>query len=630
MRLIKTLLLLFSLGISTLLAAQDQQAISEQLDSEIGQLFISKEHNPEAALQRAYEIDEISESNRFHNVRIRCLNLISIIHMNKGMYAYADSTLNLAHTISSDFNDSLLRGSTLVNWAKLDMIQADYLSATDKVLTAKSIFEVNKRVKGEIHCAYLLAQVHFHRQLYSEAKDDLVWGIDKSKLLKDTVLEAAGLVNLGLNQKRQGQQQEAIKSLRRASSLLSQSQDKGNILQAWLALSSLYADLGKEEETLEYIASVRKLEKLDPHLPTRAEALLVRSTLHHNLGEFETSILFADSAWVLSQDIEHGNFGTRALDMKQKSLYGAGKYRDAYQVLNLKNEIVDSTVTRFNQREINELEKMYRDATKDHEILLLQTGQLAKDKTFDRIIFALVAILIALLFLGGWYMFRNRQRRLNDKFDKIDLEQKALKAQMNPHFIFNALNSIQSSILNEDRMIAYEFHNKFTKLMRRILTLSREEFVSMRDELETLKLYIDLERYRADNAFDVEYQIDEAINLDRQKTPSLLFQPYVENAIWHGMMPNEQKGELVIKMEQKGNLVMCYVRDNGMGRTNTTRKSSRRQSEHESVGMEVTETRIKLFNRKHGKKISVHISDIAENGKPAGTEVQFSLPHLNE
>ncbi len=630
MQLNKILLLLFCLGLSTLSLAQDPRAMSEQLDSEIGQLFISKKYNPEAALRRAYEIDEITKSNRFHNVRIRCLNLISIIHMDREMYGYADSTLNLAHTISHDFNDSLLMGSTLVNWAKLDMIRGDYLSATDKVLKAKTIFELKQRVKGEIHCAYLLAQVHFHRQLYAEANDDLIWGIDKSKLLKDTILEAAGLVNLGLNQKKQGQPSDAINSLKRASSLLSRCQEQGDILQAWLALSSLYADLGKKEETLEYITSVRKSEKLDPHLPTRAEALLVRSNLHHNLGEFETSILFADSAWVLSQGIDHGDVGARALDLKQKSLYGAGRYQDAYEVLNLKNEVVDSTVTRINQREINELEKMYRDATKDREILLLQTSQLSKDKTFDRIIFALVAVLIVLLFLGGWYMFRNRQRRLHDKFDKIDLEQKALKAQMNPHFIFNALNSIQSSILNEDRMLAYEFHNKFTKLMRRILTLSREEFVSMRDELETLKLYIDLERYRADNAFDVEYQIDEAINLDRQKTPSLLFQPYVENAIWHGMMPNEQKGQLVIKMEQKGNLVMCYVRDNGMGRTNTTRTASRRKSEHESVGMEVTETRIKLFNRKHGKKISVHISDLAENGKPAGTEVQFSLPHLDE
>jgi LytS/YehU family sensor histidine kinase len=219
---------------------------------------------------------------------------------------------------------------------------------------------------------------------------------------------------------------------------------------------------------------------------------------------------------------------------------------------------------------------------------------------------------------------------LNNKFDKLELEQKALKAQMNPHFIFNALNSIQSSILNEDRMIAYEFHNKFTKLMRRILTLSREEFVSMRDELETLKLYIELEKYRSDDAFSVDYDIDELIKLDLQKTPSLLFQPYVENAIWHGLMPKDNHGNLLIKMVHCGDHIECFVRDNGLGRTGSRDKKSRRQSEHESVAMEVTEARIKLFNRKHGKKIDVHITDLAANGQPEGTEVQFSLPILEE
>lgn len=195
------LLLLLSLTI----AGQNKVPSAQRLDSEISQLFDKKERNPSSSLSRAYEIDQIAREEGYHKVRIRCLNLISVIHMDQGLDHVADSSLFLAHEISTMYNDSLLMGSTLINWAQLNMKNSDYLSATDKVLRAKSIFEKKGRLKGEIHCSYVLAQVHYHRQLYNEAYTDLSWAIDKSGELKDTVLLASGLVNLGIIQKKTGE-----------------------------------------------------------------------------------------------------------------------------------------------------------------------------------------------------------------------------------------------------------------------------------------------------------------------------------------------------------------------------------------------------------------------------------------
>lgn len=232
-------------------------------------------------------------------------------------------------------------------------------------------------------------------------------------------------------------------------------------------------------------------------------------------------------------------------------------------------------------------------------------------------------------------IIRNIRARETEKtrINKLiaDSQLSALQAQMNPHFIFNSINSIQNYILNQKETEAYDYLAKFSKLVRLVLHNSQEQMLILHDELETVKLYVSLEQMRFSDSFDFALTIDEAVDAYETMVPTMIIQPYLENAIWHGLMnlDGQRRGTIELAISQHGNLLQIAIRDNGIGRKLSAQYGQ--QNTHRPVAMKLTEQRLKIVNEIYkDNQVRVEITDLYNpDGMASGTLVEIFLPVLN-
>jgi tetratricopeptide (TPR) repeat protein len=209
------------------------------------------------------------------------------------------------------------------------------------------------------------------------------------------------------------------------------------------------------------------------------------------------------------------------------------------------------------------------------------------------------------------------------------LEMQALRAQMNPHFIFNSLNSINRFILKNDRVQASDYLTKFSKLVRLILQNSQLSLIPLSAELEGLDLYIALESVRFDHRFKHSVRVSPSIETSELKIPPLLIQPYVENAIWHGLMHREEGGVLEINITDDNSFLLIRIADNGIGRELAAALASKSATRHKSLGLRITADRIAALNAEDRLESTVSIVDLVHlDGSPAGTEVVIKIPMI--
>jgi LytS/YehU family sensor histidine kinase len=208
----------------------------------------------------------------------------------------------------------------------------------------------------------------------------------------------------------------------------------------------------------------------------------------------------------------------------------------------------------------------------------------------------------------------------------------SLRLQMNPHFLFNALNSIQQMILANEEMVATRYLSRFSKLLRTVLVHSDKETVTLKEELEILKMYVELESVRFKDSFTYSITCDEAIETEEIKIPTLLIQPFVENAIWHGLMHKENKRFLNISFTENEDFLQCIIEDNGVGRTKASeiKSLSGQDKQHTSKGIAVSEERLKTMKSSYGKPGSIQINDLVNaEGEGIGTQIIINFPIQN-
>jgi ligand-binding sensor domain-containing protein len=237
--------------------------------------------------------------------------------------------------------------------------------------------------------------------------------------------------------------------------------------------------------------------------------------------------------------------------------------------------------------------------------------------------------LIYFVFMIRIYNIKKKQRlEYERKVEMSKIELKALRAQMNPHFIFNSLNSIQHYIFNTKSEEAIKFLNKFARLVRIILNNSEKPTVTVGEDIEALKLYLELEQMRFEEKFEYEVIVEESVDPDYDIMPPLLMQPYVENAILHGLNPRPVKGKLTIRLYSKNNFLICTITDNGIGRQKAAEiRRTMPLKKHRSMGMKITEDRLRILNDANNSKLSVNITDLKdEQGNAAGTRVEIFVP----
>jgi sensor histidine kinase YesM len=229
--------------------------------------------------------------------------------------------------------------------------------------------------------------------------------------------------------------------------------------------------------------------------------------------------------------------------------------------------------------------------------------------------------------LGMGYRIRQveqAKQTIEIEISKIRLT--ALRAQMNPHFIFNSLNSIRAYVITNNIPKASDYLNKFARLIRLILHYSSKDTVSLKEELDTLKLYIELEQMRYRDDFGFELSIGSDVDTGTWKVPPLILQPYVENAIGHGLAPKKGDKKLEVNVTKNEKRLSFVIRDNGVGRSFSRKSHQQRDPRYKSVAMELTRKRIELAETDHSGNGKIDVVDLTNNGKPSGTEVRLNLP----
>lgn len=205
-----------------------------------------------------------------------------------------------------------------------------------------------------------------------------------------------------------------------------------------------------------------------------------------------------------------------------------------------------------------------------------------------------------------------------------ETEMLALRSQMNPHFLFNSLNSLEYLIMSNDEKKASSYLAKFSKLLRMILNHSREESISLEEELTALRYYLDIEAMRLGDDFEYQIEVQRKVDVESLIIPPLLLQPFVENAIWHGLMPSHLPSKkLAIRIRSKDDKKVEFeIEDNGIGRKKATELRNRSTVRRKSYGMDITQQRIDLFNRNYPNQLTIEVFDLQKEGQ-TGTLVRI-------
>ena len=413
---------------------------------------------------------------------------------------------------------------------------------------------------------------------------------------------AANLVNIAIVYRKLKNYSLAYKNLNDALEIYTVLTDKYNIANLLNEKGKIYAD-----------CSAALLSELGIAASDRyAEALSIQHQGLKLARETRSYSLIAQILEDISKTYEKNSSFTQALNTYKQAV----ALRDT-----IFNDEQKTQITRLEmQNDFDKKDAITKAATEKKQALAAQ--EIARQKSI-RNVSILTGTMLLLAAIVSFVFYKKRKDAIEEK-KQADLktqvaetEMKALRAQMNPHFIFNSLNSIADYIDKHETQTASEFTAKFAKLMRMVLENSEHKQISLADDLKALDLYIQLERFRLKNKFDYEIKVDENINQENTLVPSLILQPFVENSIWHGMARKEGHGNISIYIKQEEEMISCIVEDDGVGISEKTMADQ----EKKSLGMRITKDRIDIINKVKNSTASVHVSNTI-----TGVKAEVRLP----
>lgn len=325
-----------------------------------------------------------------------------------------------------------------------------------------------------------------------------------------------------------------------------------------------------------------------------------------------------------SQAIEGNDLLIKSLTQTANIHYRLGYFKNAYEKLEQAKKLNDSIFTLKQTQQIEELKMRY-----EMEKHILENVNLKQSNSKNEIIIGQQKVMLLLLIgmgllsiLAYWLLLQ--KRRAADRLQVIEMEQKLLRSQMNPHFIFNTLTVIQNNILKKTTREGVNLISSLAALMRLTLENSSNEFIPFGKEVQTLQLYLMLQQQRYGEQFDFELTIDPALSVEELSVPPMLAQPFIENAIEHGFAGIHYKGMILIRYTLQGEELLCEVEDNGIGYEQGL-KNKQDNNSHHSFGIEITRQRIAILKKKFKLNARVEIADITHDTE-TGTLVKIIMP----
>jgi hypothetical protein len=412
------------------------------------------------------------------------------------------------------------------------------------------------------------------------------------------------------------------------------------------------------EKAITEIKNKNDIEALSGAMEVKAKALVNLKQLDQAISEYQSSLSVKDSIHEILKTESLGELLSKYETKKKENeiaklnsdkqiqklqlekqkaeilgnLHLAKQKQQEIDLLNQKQLIQELKLSQ--QKEALALKELETEA-KDRKIIIAEQEKLLIEKEmiqqkFSNKIMISGFIILLLFIILGFNNYRINTHRKNDKEkyqlqnQLIQMKLEALRSQMNPHFIFNALNSINRYIIRNNKETASEYLIKFSKLIRSILENSKLKEIPLEKEIEAIQLYVDLELLRFDNKFDFQVRIDESINRENTQIPPLILQPFVENAIWHGLMKKKGRGQITIDIKAKNSdILFVAIEDNGVGRESANEQNTVLHEKGKSFGMQITADRINALNKKDN---NIKIVDLYDSEKKAaGTRVEFEL-----
>ena len=422
-----------------------------------------------------------------------------------------------------------------------------------------------------------------------------------------------------------------------------------------LYLSILYTDLKQYDKALPLINIILENEKQKGSLGNLGHDYTERAAIWLGKKDYRAALDDARKGFaLLTQAKRYSGLVNNSLILSD-IFNKMGKYDSAYFYLKQNTMLRDSFLNRQFYLRLNDYKKEAEEANKIGQINLLnKDNQLKEQKIKQQVIIKNGLIIgLLLLFLLGVFIFRNLSlQRKSDKLrlqkdlemqqlasekkhaelqqQALELEMQALRAQMNPHFIFNCLSSINRFIFKNDNKIASDYLTRFSRLIRMVLMNYSKKLITLGDELEMLRLYLDLERLRFKDAFDYSITTTNIVDAGAIFIPPLLLQPFCENAVWHGLMHKESKGHLNIiiseVISEKENVLHCVIEDDGIGREKAAEFKSKSAENEKSMGLKITTERLALLNQENNFSTFYKIEDkLNENNEVEGTRVKLKI-----
>ncbi len=366
------------------------------------------------------------------------------------------------------------------------------------------------------------------------------------------------------------------------------------------------------------------LERLAKHIDKKNEAFYIRYFYYKAKGfseskkkNFEEAEVYFKKALRVGVDSKDS---VRVYDFYAKMLYDKGDYKKAYEI-NQKRENLEGKVYEKDKIEAVQMAvEKYQSEEKEKEIKLLSEMNQAKDESLSQKNIALFWGGIAFLLIGIVVYFLVRQNKLMSELKTVRLEQRLLRTQMNPHFIFNALATIEGLMLNDQIEEASEGITQFADLMRTILDNSREDFVSLKKELKVISSYVELQQLRFNNRFEFKSELINIDSTDEIQIPPMLIQPFVENAINHGFRKEEKTYNLKLSIEKIKEHLKIEIQDNGEGFEKRENPTNNRKSH----SIQITKERLHILTQSTGKKSKLEV--IQNTNGATGVNILIEIP----
>ncbi len=423
-----------------------------------------------------------------------------------------------------------------------------------------------------------------------------------------------------------------------------------------IRLAEAYLLTGNYRGALQLFQEAVDTVRKRPFNKSLSRSLIGLAKSHEGIKNYSLALKYAQEGFGLAKKRNEWELTLDGYLLLSRLYNKVGKYNLAYSNLLNYTTLKDSVINRQFLWRLNNYKSAAINAKKESDMAILAKDNKIKSQQLKQQEFVRNSLIggLILSFLLGFFIFRSLSlKRKNEKLRRVqvendmkvqqlendkrhaelqqkasELEMQALRAQMNPHFIFNCLSSINRFILKNEIEIASDYLTRFSRLIRMVLIHSQKSLISLEDELEILKLYLDMERLRFKDAFDYNIIFTNRIDAGAVYVPPLLLQPFCENAIWHGLMHKEEKGHLNISLSMENKVLHCCISDDGIGREKASQFKSKSAEKDKSLGLKITTERLALLNGENAISTFYEINDILdEDENVIGTKVDLKIKY---